>query len=125
MATSGSAQAPSGTLHFVGKSQNKVGFFPKKRPHHGDRFGFGDKVSGDDTGVDRGVCTFIGKQSLCNIQVQLSKGGLTLQGFVSQNSHNQAIAITGGTGAYDGARGTAVANQVNNSTTNITVNLVP
>ena len=72
MATSGSAQAPSGTLHFVGKSQNKVGFFPKHRPHQGDRFGFGDKVSGDDTGVDRGVCTFVGKQSLCDIQVQLS-----------------------------------------------------
>jgi hypothetical protein len=125
LATSGSAQAPSGTLHFVGKSQNKVGFFPKKRPHQGDRFGFGDKVSGDDTGIDRGVCTFIGKQSLCNIQVQLSKGALTLQGFVSQNEHPQTLAVTGGTGAYNGARGTAVATQANNSTTNIAVSLLP
>jgi hypothetical protein len=125
LATSGSAQAPAGTLHLVGKSQNKVGFFPKGRPHQGDRFGFGDKLSGDDTGIDRGVCTFVGKQSLCDIQVQLSKGTLSLQGFISEKVHNDTIAVTGGTGAYNGARGTAVANQVSNSTTNITVNLLP
>jgi hypothetical protein len=124
-ATSGSAQTPSTTLHLVGKSQNGVGFFPKNRPHQGDRFGFGDKVSGDDTGIDRGVCTIIGRQSLCTIQVQLSKGALTLQGFISERAHNQQIAVTGGTGAYDGARGTAVATQVNNSTTNIQVTLRP
>jgi hypothetical protein len=126
VASSGSAQSAPSSLHLVGKSQNKVGFFPKKRPHQGDRFGFGDKLSGDDTGIDRGVCTFIGRQSLCNIQVQLSKGALTLQGFLPQGAaHNLPIAITGGTGAYNGARGTAVANQVNNSTTNITVTLLP
>src|SRR4051794_2604560 len=125
LASSGSAQSAPSSLHFVGKAQNKVGFFPKKRPHQGDRFGFGDKVSGDDTGIDRGVCTFIGKQELCNIQVQLSKGALTLQGFVSERSTNQALAVTGGTGAYNGARGTAVANQANKSTTNTTVTLLP
>src|SRR5436305_192530 len=102
LATSGSAQTAPTTMRFVGKAQNKVGFFPKHRPHQGDRFGFGDKVSGDDTGIDRGVCTFIGKQDLCNIQIQLSKGTLSLQGFVSEKSHNQPIAITGGTGAYNG-----------------------
>jgi hypothetical protein len=125
LASSGSAQSAPSTLHFVGKNQNKVGFFPKHRPHQGDRFGFGDKVSGDDTGIDRGVCTFIGKQSLCEIQVQLSKGALTLQGFVSEHNPNQALAVTGGTGAYNGARGTAVANEANNSTTNIAVTLLP
>lgn len=125
VATSGSAQTSPTSLHFVGKSQSKVGFFPKHRPHQGDRFGFGDKISGDDTGIDRGVCTIVGRQSLCNIQVQLSKGALTLQGFVSEKVHNQQIAVTGGTGAYNGARGTAVATQTNNSTTNIQVTLLP
>jgi hypothetical protein len=125
LATSGSAQTTPTTMQFVGKAQNKVGFFPKHRPHQGDRFGFGDKVSGDDTGIDRGVCTFIGKQSLCDIQIQLSKGTMSLQGFVSQSSHAQPLAITGGTGAYNGARGTAIATQASKSTTNIAVTLVP
>jgi hypothetical protein len=35
------------------------------------------------------------------------------------------IAITGGTGAYDGARGTAVVTDVNQNTTEVTVNLLP
>ena len=52
-------------------------------------------------------------------------GTLALQGFVAEKLHNQSIAVTGGTGAYNGARGTAVANQTNNSTTNITVTLLP
>src|SRR3954451_22789327 len=125
LASSGSAQAPSSSLHLVAKSQTRVGFFPKHRPHQGDRFGFGDTLSGDDTGVDRGVCTVIGKQSLCTIQAQLSKGSISLQGFVTERSHNLQIPVTGGTGAYNGARGTAVVNDVNNSTTNITITLLP
>jgi hypothetical protein len=125
LANSGSAQTSPTSLHLVAKSQNHVGFFPKHRPHQGDRFGFGDKVSGDDTGLDRGLCTFIGGLNVCTIQVQLSKGTLTLQGVVSQRIHNQPIAVTGGTGAYNGARGTAVATQVSSSTTNIQVTLLP
>src|SRR4051812_41679230 len=125
MASSGSAQTAPSSLHFVGKSQNKVGFFPKKRPHQGDRFGFGDKVSGDDTGIDRGVCTVIGKQTLCTIQARLSKGTLSLQAFVPERAHNAPIAITGGTGAYNGARGTALVTNVNSTTTDINVTLLP
>ena len=56
VAGSGSAQSAPMSLHLVGKSQNKVGFFPKHRPHQGDRFGFGDKVSGDDTGTSTSRC---------------------------------------------------------------------
>jgi hypothetical protein len=67
--------------------------------------GFGDKVKGDDTGIDRGVCTIIGKQSLCTVQVRLSRGDLSLQGFVPQRANHTPIAITGGAGAYDGAGG--------------------
>jgi hypothetical protein len=125
LASSGSAQTAPNSLHLVAKSQNKVGFFPKQRPHNGDRFGFGDKISGDDTGLDRGVCTLIGRKSLCDAQAQLSKGTLSLQGFVSEHSHNQPISVTGGTGAYNGARGTALVTDVNSSTTNIDVTLLP
>jgi hypothetical protein len=120
-ASSGSAQTPPTSLHLVAKSLKRVGFFPKHRPRQGDRFGFGDKLSGDDTGFDRGVCTFIGGKSLCNVQARLSKGTLSLQGFVTEKARNLPIAVLGGTGNYDGARGTAVVTDVNSSTTDIKI----
>ena len=122
-ATSGSAQTTPRTVHLIGHSQKKVGFFPKHKPHQGDTFGFGDSISGDDTGIDRGACTIVGGQSLCNVQAQLSKGTLSLQGFVSEKPQNQQIAVVGGTGDYNGASGTAVATQVGKSTTDITITL--
>ena len=125
VATAGSAQAPAGTtLHLVSKSDKSVGYFPKHRPRAGDRVGFGDTVSGDDTGYDRGACTVVGRGSLlCTIQVQLAKGTLSAQGIVPQRSKNTPVAIIGGTGAYDGASGTALVTDVNTTTTDITVTL--
>ena len=120
-ATAGSAAPVPKSLHLVAKSLKKVGFFPKSKPHQGDRFGFGDKLSGDDTGFDRGVCTIIGGKSLCNVQAQLSRGTLSLQGFVTEKSTNLPIAILGGTGDYDGASGTAVVTDVNKKTTDISI----
>jgi hypothetical protein len=121
-ATAGSAQSTPKSLHLVATSLKKVGFFPKGKPHQGDRFGFGDKLSGDDTGFDRGVCTLIGGKSLCNVQAQLSKGSLSLQGFVAeQRATNLPIPILGGTGDYDGATGTALVTDVNNRTTDISI----
>jgi hypothetical protein len=121
-ATAGSAAPAPKSLHLVATSLKKVGFSPKGKPHQGDRFGFGDKLSGDDTGFDRGVCTFIGGKIPCDIQAQLSKGTLSLQGFVAEKkASNLPIAVLGGTGAYDGASGTAVVTQVNKSTTDISI----
>jgi hypothetical protein len=125
LATGGSAQTQPNSLHFVGKSQKRVGFFPKHRPHQGDRFGFGDKLSGDDTGFDRGVCTVVGANTLCTVQAQLSRGTLALQGLVLQRNKNTPVAVIGGTGAYDGARGTALVTDVNSTTTDINVTLRP
>ena len=120
-ATAGSAAPAPKSLHLTATSLKKVGFFPKSKPRQGDRFGFGDKLSGDDTGFDRGICTIIGHKSLCNVQAQLSKGTLSLQGFVPQKATNLPIPITGGTGDYDGASGTAVITNVNKSTTDINI----
>jgi hypothetical protein len=55
--------------------------------------------------------------------VQLSKGTLSVQGIAPQRSNNTPFAIVGGTGAYDGARGTALVTDVNSNTTNITAAL--
>jgi hypothetical protein len=126
LAASGSAQAPPSSLHFVSKTQKHVGFFPKHTLRQGDRLGFGSKISGDDTGFSLAVCTAIGRQGLlCTLQAQLSKGALTAQGLLPERAHDTPIAITGGTGAYDGARGTALVTDVNQHTTKFTVNLLP
>jgi Dirigent-like protein len=123
VAASGSAQSPGGTtLHLVSKSQKNVGFFPSGRPRQGQHVGFGDTISGDDTGYDRAACTIVGQSLLCNVQVQLSKGTLSVQGIVPQRANNTPMAIIGGTGAYDGARGTALVTDHAN-TTDITVTL--
>jgi hypothetical protein len=124
MAGAGSAQTPAAALHLVGTPQKGVGFMPKGAPRQGDRFGFGDTVTGDDTGHDRGVCTFMKGGLLCTIQVQLSKGTLTAQGIVPERSNKTPIAITGGTGAYDGARGTALVTDGKNQTT-VDITLLP
>lgn len=120
-ATGGSAATTPNTLHLVAHSLKKVGFFPKHRPRQGDRFGFGEAISGDDAGFDRGVCTFIGGKALCDVQAQLSKGTLALQGFAPNKANNLPIAILGGTGDYDGATGTAFVTDVNKNTTDINI----
>jgi hypothetical protein len=122
VAATGSAQAPAGTtLHLNAKSQKNVGFFPSGRPHQGEHLGFGDKITGDDNGYDRAACTIVGSSALCTVQVQLSKGTLSVQGIAPQRSNNTPFAVTGGTGAYDGARGTAFVTDTSSSTTSITV----
>lgn len=92
----------------------------------GDRLGFGDRISGDDTGFDRGVCTIVGKpQLLCTIQVQLSKGTLTVQGLLPERANKTPVAITGGTGAYNGARGTALVTDTSPTQTDVQITLLP
>jgi hypothetical protein len=126
LAASGTAQAPPNSLHFTGKPQSHVGFFPKHALRQGDRLGFGSKISGDDTGFALAVCTAIGRKGLlCTLHAQLSKGTLTAQGLLPERAHNTPIVITGGTGAYDGARGTALVTDINQTTTEFTANLLP
>jgi hypothetical protein len=71
------------------------------------------------------VCTRIGQKALCNLQIQLSKGKLSAQGLVPNVQDRTPIAITGGTGAYDGARGTAIVTQTSKTKNRITITLDP
>ena len=124
--TSGSAQAPTGTtLNLVSTTQKGVGFNPKGKPRQGSQFVFGDKITGTATGTDRGVCTLIGKQAFCNVVVTLSNGTLSATGLLSDTSKNTPMQVTGGTGAYNGARGTALITDVNSKTTKVDVTLLP
>jgi hypothetical protein len=121
------AQAPT-TLTFVGKSQDSVGFFPHvKKPKAGMTFGFGDTITGDDTGVDRGVCTLVTRsQAVCIVQLQLAKGTISAQGMQSITSTGATpFSIVGGTGAYSGIRGSAIVTTNTSDTTTIAATLVP
>lgn len=127
IATAGSAQGTAPTsLHLVSKQQNTVGFGPNHRSRPGDVFGFGDKVTGDDTGYDRGTCTLFGKhQALCTVVLKLSKGTLNLEAITPSHNNKTPWAITGGTGAYNGARGTALVTDVTSNTSDIQITLLP
>ena len=128
LASSGAAQTGGTELHLLATSQKSAEFFPHRRPHPGDPIGFGDKVTGDDTGITRAVCTFVGgsgKGLPCTIWVKLSKGSLEFQSMLPEKAHNAPVAVVGGTGAYNGARGTAYATDVSKTKTKIVVDLLP
>jgi hypothetical protein len=131
-ATAGSAQSPATitSLHLVATAQESVGFAPKhQEPRPGDRFGAGHTIAGDDRGIDRTMCTIISKHDLlCTAVAQLSRGTLTAEVLVSFESEPRDLryAITGGTGAYDGARGTAVVTDIpGTSKSDIKITLLP
>ena len=88
--TSAGAQTGPTTLHLSSKQQRGVGFQPAGPPSQGSRLGFGDRISGDDTGYGRSVCTFMAKSGglLCTIQLHLSKGTITAQGEIPQRAQN-------------------------------------
>jgi hypothetical protein len=114
-ATTGSAQSRAATsLHLISTTQESIGFAPE---HHrlrpGDRVGTGDAITGDDTGIDRVICTVIDKDhAMCTAVAQLSKGTLTAESLASPEPGETHYAITGGTGAYQGASGTAVVTDI-------------
>jgi hypothetical protein len=126
VAATGSAQSQVTSLHLVSTSQSRVGFFPAhKRIRQGDRFGFGQTITGSDRGISRILCTAIGRQLMCTVQLRLAHGNLTAQTFLPQHANHTPVAITGGTGAYDGARGTAFVTDVSSRKSQIDVSLRP
>lgn len=127
LAGTGAAQTGGTELHLVGTSQKTAGFFPKGRPRPGSQIGFGDKIVGDDSGVSRAVCTIVGGPGdlPCTIWVKLSKGTLEFQGMLPEKARNAPIAVVGGTGRYNGARGTAYATDEGKNKTSVVVDLLP
>lgn len=119
----GSAQDSPRMLRLVATAQQGVGFAPDREPQQGDRFGGGSKITGDSAGINRTVCTVIGEEAICTIEIRLTRGTLSAQGLVPNVADHSPIAITGGTGAYNGARGTAVATQISQTETRFTVRL--
>jgi hypothetical protein len=125
LAGPGAAHPAPRTIHLVSTADPGVGFgLNGKMPHDGSRFGFGANVSGDDTGTVRLVCTVLGDAAaVCNVQLQLAHGTLSAQGTVPQVSHDTPMAIIGGTGAYDGARGTALVTDTSPTASDVVITL--
>jgi hypothetical protein len=124
IAAPGLAQTTPSSLHLVATPAH--GGFQPRHPKPGSRFGFIQTISGADHGTSRGVCTYLGGRAalLCTLELDLAKGTITAQGMIPQRSHDTPVAITGGTGAYNGARGTALATDVSASKTTIDVSLL-
>jgi hypothetical protein len=127
IATAGGAKPapPTRTIHLT---LVQIGGFDSPRaPRPGFVHAFTDKITGDNgiTGHDVGLCTLITRtELLCHSQVVLTTGQLSFQGILHQDDHNTPGSIIGGTGAYNGARGTARITDVNPTTAKVTINLV-
>lgn len=127
LVTPGAAQTGHATtLHLLTHSQKHVGFVPAHRPRPGDQFGAGERVSGDDTGIGRVLCTdFSEGIAPCTIWLRLSRGNLTAQGLLTEQDRGTPVAITGGTGVYNGARGTAYITDTSPTSSRVTIQLLP
>jgi hypothetical protein len=123
-ATAQSSDSPR-TIHFT-LVRAPGGFFPPGPPQPGDRFGSLQIVSGDDgsNGKADVLCTFMTTHTrFCNVQFKLSTGTLAFQGIAYDRNKNAPFTVTGGTGAYAVARGSAAVNDVNETTVSFTVKL--
>ena len=119
----GSAQSAPATLHLVSKSQPGSASSRRDGRTPATPSGSATRSPATRPASTAARCTVIGRGLLCTVEVQLSKGTLSVQGLVPERSRNHPMAIVGGTGAYDGARGTALVTDVNASTTKIDVAL--
>lgn len=144
--TSGSAQADARTVTLVEKQISKADvladvppFAGKNgQPSNGDSFLFRSRVS-DATGAKVGSlavrCTFlkvtkkfIGTLVICDGVYSLRDGTISLAvEFEVTHSLVTTFAVTGGTGAYDGARGTGTntGRSETSNTSDTVINLLP
>jgi len=103
----------------------KQGFSP------GDVFMFvsslTNKADGSKAGTVRGQCTQqIGHWQTCQAGAFLGdRGQIYVAGVIDTNQSSFDIAIAGGTGEFDNARGTVHIEQVSDTVSTDTVNLIP
>jgi len=102
----------------VGKHNFSLGdsfVFTSKLTRHGNKVGH--------TGV---VCTITStamEESQCVGSAWLRRGEITIQGLLAGEPEVFKFAITGGTGAYEGAEGTLVVREVSGNKELLTFNL--
>ncbi len=115
LATSGGAQTPT-TIKLTQKDRffHFVDVPPKKgdsKPTGGDEFVIRGALSRDGAadGAGTNVCVYTTKgEAECNGTLALKDGSIMLSGVLDFTAKSNTGAVTGGTGAYAGARGTVV-----------------
>jgi allene oxide cyclase len=100
------------TIHLIKHhTMLPIGDVPPKGDSYGDQLVFHDPIfdatDRHQVGQDNGVCvrTVIGKEWECFFTIFLPAGQLTLEGQFYDSGADSKFAITGGTGAYQEARG--------------------
>jgi len=85
-------------------------------------------LSGTAAGRVHWDCAYLGTESRgedCAAHADLPGGTLQMAGVLSHTSARSTWAVTGGTGAYAGARGTAALRQLSPTRTAVTIVLQP
>jgi hypothetical protein len=126
------AGGPGGPLSLVAVEQDCGGAdLPPRDGSPGDitmcRGLLRQRASGAAAGSAAWFCPYIGTERagwLCTAVASLRDGDLELAGRLSHLSARSTWAITGGTGRYADARGTAVLRQIDDKHTAVTIRLI-
>jgi hypothetical protein len=107
-ALSAGAKAASKTLRINTKTLLLTA--PETPPAPGDRLAFYEQATGGDSGHDYVDCVVMNDQgeALCHAEFVLARGAISADAVINVNaaSLDASGPITGGTGRYNGARGT-------------------
>jgi hypothetical protein len=97
---------------FIPKGGEPTDEFPQQEPSPGDAFSFTDDLrqNGALVATDKGTCTITGpEQAVCDVLVTFANGTVSAKGTSSFDDEESDFPLTGGTGAYEGIRGTATS----------------
>jgi hypothetical protein len=125
------AQSPPAQLQLVAAEQGCAGVDVGR---HGDSLG--DETycraalrhTGAMVGHVHWDCIYLGTEARgedCGAHADLAGGTLEMAGVLSHTSTRSTWAVTGGTGAYAGAHGTAALRQLSATRTAVTIALQP
>ena len=107
------AQSQSKVLQVMSKTLLVTGLGPTSTPAPGDHVEFYEQDTGGDTGNDYFDCVVTNShgETICNAEFVLKHGSISIEGVFNADSTtvNTSAIITGGTGSYNAASGTAVA----------------
>jgi hypothetical protein len=132
--TSAASQSGGRTLTF-GERETPGGFAQIDNPPHGKQPTIGDETvfvddlvntAGRVVGTDHGVCTVTvprRAQGQCAVTYLLADGSITAQGIGLFRGRAFSIAVVGGTGAYEGVRGSATVTLGTHE--KVTIHLLP
>ncbi len=99
----------------------------------GDEFVFESKLTdpatGNSAGTDGGYCVLVhparkGAIAQCSVTLFLKDGTIAVEGG-TRFAKTLVIPVVGGTGTYEGARGSLLVEELKGKRSNLTVHLLP